>query len=461
MKQSFLAFLAIIIVLAACKKSQHTNTGESANELITKAKTYFEVYAPTAHSSSPRFAATRIIDWGRSSVINFEKSNAVIAPVQYLHSFYMRSNIDTMRFYSSNENTWIYIYADSDKLNHIEQLAFFPDSNFKKGSPFSGLVSVDDFAGNALRKYKIEQNNILQWLSVATQKETVKSNSLSPAELSVTEICYEYSGYNYSPDDPDNGYYWSEFAGCSYVAVKSVGNTSSGSGGAIAAVGGGIGKGISPAANFTVLSGTNVIANILDYNKCFTNIAGSGNKFSVTVCVEQPEPGTRTSWVVSGSGTAGSSAGSNPVNVGHTFLIFTQQTGSGAITRNIGFYPKTNVNPVSPSAQGILNNNAGDQYDISLTVSVTNSQFFNMLNYVSQGNNAGFNYDLNTNNCTTFALNTLSAGNINLPRTIGSWWEGTGNDPGDLGEDIRSLNLSPGMTRNTTDPAHPNVGSCN
>jgi hypothetical protein len=453
-----LIVLFSVLFFWGCKKNK-ANIENSTDLSITNARSYFEKHPVKNNSSNPRFSNTRTVYWDNASKINFNNGVVVVAPVQYLRNFYMRSNLDTTRYFSSNENTWICMYVDSQKLYHIEQLAFFPDKNFKKGSAFTGLVSVDDFAGNAIIKYKIEQNNIFEWQPPATQA-TVKLNSINPAELSVTEICYEYSGYNYSVDDPDNGTYWSEFAGCSYVAVKSVGNTSSGSG-AIAAVGGGVGKDISPAANFTVLSGNNIIANIVDYNKCFTNIAGSGNTFSVTICVEQPEPGTRTSWVVSGSGAAGSSAGSNPVNVGHTFLIFTQQTGSGIITRNIGFYPKTNVNPISPSAQGILNNNAGDQYDISLTVSVTNSQFFNMLNYVSQGNNAGFNYDLNTNNCTTFALNTLSAGNINLPRTIGSWWEGTGNDPGDLGEDIRSLNLSPGMTRNTTDPAHPNVGSCN
>jgi hypothetical protein len=177
--------------------------------------------------------------------------------------------------------------------------------------------------------------------------------------------------------------------------------------------------------------------------------------------VQQPDPGTRTPWTVSGSGATGSSAGSNPVDVGHTFLIFTQQTGSGTITRNIGFYPKTGVNPLSPVAQGILNNNAGDDYDISLTVQVTNTQFFNMLNYVSLGNNTGFNYDLNLNNCTTFALSTLNAGGVSLPRTTGSWLEGSGNDPGDLGEDIRAMTLTSGMTRSTADPAHPNTGNCN
>jgi hypothetical protein len=161
------------------------------------------------------------------------------------------------------------------------------------------------------------------------------------------------------------------------------------------------------------------------------------------------------------NGATGSSAGANPANVGHTFLIFSQNTGGGIVTRNVGFYPSTSVSPTSPSSQGQLNDDEGHNYDISLTVAVSNSQFFNMLNFIASGNGAGYMYNLNTNNCTTFALNTLSKGDIILPRTTGSWVDGSGNDPGDLGEDIRSVNLSSNMSRNTLDAAHPNTGNCN
>ena len=54
-----------------------------------------------------------------------------------------------------------------------------------------------------------------------------------------------------------------------------------------------------------------------------------------------------------------------------------------------------------------LNDNESSIYNISLTVTIDNGQFFNMLNYVSQGNNPGYLYNLNSNNCTTFALTAL------------------------------------------------------
>jgi hypothetical protein len=97
-----------------------------------------------------------------------------------------------------------------------------------------------------------------------------------------------------------------------------------------------------------------------------------------------------------------------------------------------------------------------------LTITVDNGQFFNILNYISQGNNAGFLYDLNTNNCTSFVLHALDAGNVVLPATTGTWpYGGFGYDPGDLGEDIRNMSLSPNMTRNTSYNYHPNKYTCN
>ena len=72
----------------------------------------------------------------------------------------------------------------------------------------------------------------------------------------------------------------------------------------------------------------------------------------------------------------------------------------------------------------------------------------------------GVMYNLNANNCTTFSLDALSAGGIKVPATIGTWLDGSGNDPGDLGEDIRIMNLSSNMTSNFVEVAHFNTGTC-
>lgn len=212
--------------------------------------------------------------------------------------------------------------------------------------------------------------------------------------------------------------------------------------------------------SLNLLSGHSAIGDIQDYFKCFTNVAGSSNKYRVTICVDQPNPGTRTAWNLSSTGVGGSSSGANPVNVGHTFLILTEETPTGTITRNVGFYPQDYVSPASPVDKGVLNNNEQHLYNIALTVDVNSSQFFNVQNFISQVKSSGQNYDLDNYNCTSFGIKALMAGDVYLNSTIGSWPGGSGNNPGDLGEDIRTMTLNSNMIRSTMQYSHPNEGNC-
>jgi hypothetical protein len=62
----------------------------------------------------------------------------------------------------------------------------------------------------------------------------------------------------------------------------------------------------------------------------------------------------------------------------------------------------------------------------------------------------GKNYNLNSANCTDFVIQVLQTGaGITLPDTQGNWPMGGGSNPGDFGEDLRNLTLSPSMSRNT------------
>jgi len=271
--------------------------------------------------------------------------------------------------------------------------------------------------------------------------------------------CTTIYGYNYSSDDPSDTYSWSESGGCEYTFLPEEPSGPAPSPKDLSTI---FKRSPLLAPVLIIAPPTNIIANIQEYVKCFSNYGGSDHSYQVMVCVDQPEPGTRNAWNLSSSGAAGSSFGTNPIDAGHVFLVLSENFSGYSIVRNVGFYPTTKVFPWSSSAQGQLNNDDGHGYNISLTVTVDNGQFFNILNYISQGNNAGYLYDLNTNNCTSFALHALQAGNVSLPATVGSWPDGGfGYDPGDLGEDIRKLPLSSNMTRNTTYNDHPNKYTCN
>jgi hypothetical protein len=466
---SWTILLTANILMFSCKRSIvqphafNNSLIQTAQDLFLKGENDPKVLiAPNGESSnyqSLRVKSAREPIWSRASIVQFEGAPAVIVPVKYSNPFYVHSSFGGSKLYSIDDLTKLLIYSDSRGQYHIDWLSCFPDSLYKFDNAFSGIVFVDKWSGDPVIKYLYEVGGkVFLDTSKGVQpisQDAREGNAIINNSLEIIETCYEIDGYNYSQADPGAVYYWSEPAGCNYIILNDAGGTSSTGG----AYGGAAGEGgIGAAALVEVSSGTNVIGNIIDYNKCFTNVAGSGNIFKVTVCVDQPEPGTRQAWGISSPGVNGSTFGSNPVNVGHCFLIFSESTGAGQIKRNVGFYPSTGVSPVSPVAPGEFSNDDQHGYNIALTIAITNSQFFTMLNFVNDEANA--EYNLNSFNCVSFVIQTLAKGDLYLPSTIGTWPGGSGNDPGDLGEDIRSMPLLSNMTLSTTSSSHPNLGTC-
>jgi hypothetical protein len=468
---TFLAF--ILLLFSACKKNESL-TEQPNNSLIEQAKAFFSRYYSTVeqqgvetngsqNNKSPRLNTPRTPIWEKAYCFEMDHKKAVIVPVQYAKDFLIGTNFSGEDIFSINDITKLCIYQDKQGNFKTRWLSFFPDSNYKIGDEFSGVIFEDSWSGDPINKYKIDKGHeILEWngSDSAEIQSSVQTQSTPEPNLLMIATCSTIYGYNYSVDDPSGGVPWSEPAGCNYIFVGN-GGTEGLSPSAIATIPGGGGPGtiISPAKTIIVTGGTNAIGNIVDYDKCFTNIAGSGHVYTVTVCVDQPVPGSRQSWGISVPGAAESSGGSNPVNVGHVFLVFKEDNGSISIARNVGFYPQGKVSPLSPSNPGQMNDDEQHGYNISLTVTITNSQFFNMLNFVQQ---SSINiYNLNSFNCTSFAIQAFNAGSVILPSTIGQWSGGAGNDPGDLGEDIRAMTLSAKMTMNTQYVSHSNIGNCN
>jgi hypothetical protein len=128
----------------------------------------------------------------------------------------------------------------------------------------------------------------------------------------------------------------------------------------------------------------------------------------------------------------------------------------------MGFYPKTITTPANPRCGGVIGDDESHGYDVSITLNhVTTNQLNSLLAYYRQIV-ANSIYDLNDYNCTTVAIGAFQKLGINLPSTIGNWFGGRGVNPADLGEDIRSMQLSPNLTRNTTGSSYcpSNYGTC-
>ncbi|QGN21717.1 hypothetical protein [Elizabethkingia anophelis] len=185
------------------------------------------------------------------------------------------------------------------------------------------------------------------------------------------------------------------------------------------------------------------IINIKDYLKCLNLSQGA----TVTLYVAQPTPNTTSTW--SGSVT-------DP-NVGHTFISITQ----GGITRFMGFYPSQGISPFSspPAAKGILINDQGHAFNVSITSNINASQLSNLVGYINSVSTA--TYNLNTFNCTNFGIDAAGKVGIFLPKTSGTWPGGGGANPGNLGQDLRGLNNSSVQKNTSGGNAPKNSGSCN
>jgi hypothetical protein len=449
---SQLLLVASVFLCITCNK-HFPDSAVEKSDLITSARSYIDSVSVQGHPVNYRAAQPKSIRWDLAQVVSIGQSKGILAPIVFDNALLAKANYVGDPLFHLNYLTQLLFYKDSVGSNIARVVIAFPDSNFFKDptGPFTGIKFVEDWLGHPIEK--------LLWAPDGKISRYTPNNK-QPDLAEVSQTCYSITGYNYSPE-LDETETWTEDAGCS------VNFTDDGSGDALGSSSMGPGAGGASGANgpstVTVLPGNSVIKSIKTYFQCYTNVGGSDHTYTVTVCVDQPDPGTRTPWTSGQNGSSGSSAGNNPFNVGHAFLMLTETYGNTTITRNVGFYPAGNVNPLEITSQGSLNDDETHSYNISGSFAVTDAQFFNVLNFVSQGNTPGYLYNLNTNNCTTFVINAVAQAGINLPSTIGTWLDGAGNDPGDLGEDLRTGNV-PGMTLNVnggTSSSHFNVGQCN
>jgi len=450
-----LAFILLTLFMAACQSK--TTISSSTASLIAQAQTYFtESVLTSGKAINYRAKQGKTVQWNLAQVIPVSSGKGVLVPITFKGAMLMQTNFAGSNYFHLNNLAQLLVYKLPDSGYKAIVITSFPDSIFLKNplGTFQGMKFLEDWQGNSIGKYLFAKDGSI--------KKYVPTTKVV-AGISATETCYTISGYNYSPDDPEDSYSWTEDAGCeaNYMSI----DVGGGSGGIAGSTGNPIlASGV--AANATqvvILPPLSIIKSISSYFQCFTNIGGTDHNYQVTVAVDQPDPGQRTAWTLTPGGLSGSSQASNLVDVGHAFLILTETYGNTTITRNVGFYPASAITPHSPSAQGVLNDDDYHLYNISGSFTLTNAQFFSILNFISQGNSPGYLYNLNTNNCTTFVINAVAQAGIYLPMTIGTWQGGMGADPGDLGEDIRSgktngiaVNLSPG-----TDESHLNVGQCN
>ncbi len=448
----FAGFL-IFVFFYGCEKIPVSPASDARQEtLIDAAQRYFNdaILSDSKFANPKNYRANlpRSLDWKSATINNINEGGIVIVPIIYAKGIYASISLHPEFAYSLSDMTTLVLWRDSARQFHAIVMTYLPDSAFST----AGTHLLEDWQGNSLTVP-------IHLGSSAAASTTEQASSLVEPDVDQSiQVCNEIDGYNYSPDDPSDGVAWSETSCTTYnLPQQTIGPR-------LPPVGlpRPVSSRLTP-AEIVIAPPSSPIANIADYFKCFTNGSSPDHTYTVMVCVDQPEPGTRDPWEMTPGGVQGSTQGGNVINSGHTFFVLTENDQGNITTRNVGFYPSSAVMPTTTMAfsQGILNNDETHEYNISLTINVSSTNFFNIVNYVELGNNQGFDYNLFSNNCTTFVLNALQTGGVTLPATKGIWTGGSGDDPGDLGEDIRSMNLASNMSRNTTATDHPNIGSCN
>ena len=443
-----LLLLAAVLLCITCNKHLSDTTSAKA-DLIGTARSYIDSISVQGHPVNYRAAQPKTIRWDLARILPIGRSKGILVPIVFDNALLIKANFVGDPYFHLDFLTQLLFYKDSAGRNTARVITAFPDSNYFKDPTraFTGIKFIEDWLGHPIQKLLYGPDGRIRRYT---------PNNIQPDLLEVVQTCYTVEGYNYSPELNETES-WSESAGCSVDYIDDESGTYVGAGPGGGGAGGG---GANGAPTIAILPGNSVIKSIVNYFQCFTNVGGSDHTYTITVCVDEPDPGTREPWTFTDGGPSGTSGTGNPVNAGHTFLILSESYFGTTITRNIGFYPSTAVNPVNPTSQGVFNDDDNHSYNISGSFTVNSAQFFSTLNYITSANASGYLYNLNTNNCTTFTINAVYQAGITLPRTVGTWLGGAGDDPGDLGEDLRAKSI-PGMSLNSAPASgHPNVGQC-
>lgn len=164
----------------------------------------------------------------------------------------------------------------------------------------------------------------------------------------------------------------------------------------------------------------------------FLDCSTFSGTIELTLYVDQPVPGSSASYT-----------STYPPQVGHTFLGL-NVTNNGSTSEVVfGYYPSTPTNPITNSSSSMeIRNDGGHPYNVSTTISISCTEFNALANEALGLSTSNSTYDLNTYNCTDFAIETINNTlGLGVPETHGSWpgnFSG-GSNPGNLGQDLLSL----------------------
>lgn len=189
--------------------------------------------------------------------------------------------------------------------------------------------------------------------------------------------------------------------------------------------------------------------NVSDYIKCFSSIPDANATYKITIMSDLPVNGDPTKlfdW--------------SKNSPGHSFIQLNKSGGGQIVQQNFGFYPEFGWKaPFNMSVDSKVVDNAGHEFNASLSITVSGTQFQAALNKI-QSISAN-DYNITTWNCTDFALSVFNAAS-SVPLTIPKFAIPTSeyplpnrfavsNTPQGLYEQIQMLQNSHNTSYGTTD----------
>jgi hypothetical protein len=153
----------------------------------------------------------------------------------------------------------------------------------------------------------------------------------------------------------------------------------------------------------------------------------------LVVYVQQPVPGTSKTYDVQSYGH---------VVTGHSFIGLKDTTAH--TETKAGFYPKDTVTPISPTTTGQVKDDSNHSWNVKQEYKITDDQYNAVQQSISTDKaDTNLQYDLNTNNCTDWVMDTAGKAGVTLPDATGTWPDGGGQSPGPLGQELKQ---QPGAT---------------
>ncbi|MFH7012711.1 hypothetical protein ACHRV5_12630 [Flavobacterium sp. FlaQc-52] len=296
-------------------------------------------------------------------------------------------------------------------------------------TPFSGKALIYDLEGNFITGFGVKNGiSLVKYIKKNSNSTTNKATSDEDGGTLSEVIVFNRYKKNHYFEIADFG--WGD-------------NLSGGNGGGEVTWEQDPGAGDSGAielANVVIIGPAKVITNIKEYLKCFDLSKGA----ELVIYVDQPIANSPDAYTMGG-------------DVGHTFVAIQQ----GNIRRVVGYWPATSVDPItSPTDTKAFGNDENHYFDVSISTGINASQLANIINYAT--NTAPSTYNLNSYNCTDFGIAVGKLGGLNLNDSYGTWPGGGGSNPGQLGQNIRSMSTPANGTKQTAGAnSASNKGTCN